>query len=115
MAFCSGFYLTHYKLRLHKGIFMNDTNTPPVQSAINNAQQSIAQSTAIALSDATDNLRNLNTISTTAIGVALSQYLETGDVKYSNIIAEAQNVVSRGAENFSSVGDKISIVLHEND
>ncbi|KGJ87965.1 hypothetical protein [Colwellia psychrerythraea] len=96
---------------------MNDTNTAaePTHSAINTAQQSIAQSTAIALSDATDNLRNLNTLSTTAIGVALSQYLETGDAKFSNIIAEAQNVVTRGAENFSSVGEKIVTVLHEND
>lgn len=96
---------------------MNNTNTAAesAPSAINTAQQSIAQSTAIALSDATDNLRNLNTLSTTAIGVALSQYLETGDAKFSNVIAEAQNVVTRGAENFSSVGEKIVTVLHEND
>jgi hypothetical protein len=96
---------------------MNDKNTAPLpaQTAINNAQQSIAQSTAIALSDATDNLRNLNTLSTTAIGVALSHYLETGDPKFRNVIEEAQKVVSRGAENFGFVGEKIATVLHEND
>ena len=93
---------------------MSNINQPPepANAAVNNAQQSIAQSTAIALADATDNLRNLNTLSTTAIGVALAQYIETGDAKFGGIIAEAQQVVSRGTDNFSSVGEKISDVLH---
>lgn len=86
----------------------------PAYTAVNNAQQSIAQSTALALSDATDNLRNLNTLSTTAIGVALSQYIESGDPKFSEVLQEAQNVVTRGVENFGGVGEKIAIVLHEN-
>ncbi|WDD98049.1 MULTISPECIES: hypothetical protein [Thalassomonas] len=96
---------------------MSNTNTipEPAQTAIENAQQSIAQSTALALSDATDNLRNLNTLSTTAIGVALSQYIETGDDKFCNIIKEAQSVVTRGAENFSTVGEKIATVLYESE
>ncbi|OUS25021.1 hypothetical protein A9Q99_22505 [Gammaproteobacteria bacterium 45_16_T64] len=94
---------------------MSNVNQPPEpgQTAVSNAQQSIAQSTALALADATDNLRNLNTLSTTAIGVALSQYIETGDTKFSDIIQEAQQVVTRGAENFSAVGEKIATVLHE--
>lgn len=82
-------------------------------TAVNNAQQSIAQSTALALSDATDNLRNLNTLSTTAIGVALSQYIESGDPAFGDIIQEAQDVVTRGVENFGNVGEKIATVLHE--
>ncbi|AWB67498.1 hypothetical protein C2869_14085 [Saccharobesus litoralis] len=82
-------------------------------SAVNSAQQSIAQSTALALADATDNLRNLNTLSTTAIGVALSQFIETGDTKFCDVIQEAQMVVTRGAENFSVVGEKATSVLHE--
>ena len=61
---------------------MSNLNQAPEagESAVNSAQQSIAQSTALAMADATDNLRNLNTLSTTAIGVALSQFLETGFV-----------------------------------
>lgn len=96
---------------------MSNSNQPPepANSAVNSAQQSIAQSTAIALADATDNLRNLNTLSTTAIGVALSQYIETGDAKFSGIIQEAQQVVTRGTDNFSAVGEKISNVLHSQD
>lgn len=83
----------------------------PSESAANNAKQSIAQSTALAMSDATDNLRNLNTLSSTAIGVALSQFIETGDPKFSAVIHEAQDVVTRGVENFGAVGEKVATVL----
>ena len=46
-----------------------------------------------------------------SIGVALSQYLETGDAKYGDIIKEAQNVVNAGVENFATVGEKAASVL----
>jgi hypothetical protein len=93
---------------------INNKQPPsPAYTAVNNAQQSIAQSTAIALGDATDNLRNLNTLSTTAIGVALSQYLENGDPKFKTVIEDAQSIVSRGADNFGKVGEQIAIVLHD--
>jgi hypothetical protein len=64
----------------------------------------------LGLADATD---NLNMLSTTATGVALSQYIETGDCKFSQIIHYAQDVVTRSTENFSSVGEQIATVLHE--
>ncbi|MBB1487716.1 hypothetical protein [Oceanospirillum sediminis] len=90
-------------------------NTPaqpaPASPAEDSARQSIAQSTALAVSDATDNLRNLNTLSTTAIGVALSQFIETGDPKYAGMIAEAQKIVTTGAENFNTVGQKATEVF----
>ncbi|MCG9595168.1 hypothetical protein L1D15_00385 [Vibrio sp. Isolate25] len=94
---------------------MKTVNTPPEQaeSAFHAANQSVAQSTAMALADATDNLRNLNTLSTTAIGTALSQLLETGDPKYMDIINQAQKVVTNGAENFGVVGEKVATVLHD--
>lgn len=79
-----------------------------------NAQQSIAQSTAIAMADATDNLRNLNTLSTTAIGVALSNYIETGDDKHVKVIHEAQNVVTTGTTNFESVSQKVAQLFKGN-
>lgn len=75
-------------------------------STTNKAQQSVAQSTAIAIQDATDNLRNLNTISTTAIGVAMSQLLATGDPKYIKVIEQAQSVMAKGTENFGELGAK---------
>ena len=94
-------------------MYSNKEPTEPSFSAVNNAKQSIAQSTALALADATDNLRNLNNLSSTAIGVALSQFIESGDPKFAQVIHEAQDVVTRGVDNFGSVGEKIAIVLHE--
>ncbi|MDN3610571.1 hypothetical protein ACODM8_02315 [Vibrio ostreicida] len=94
---------------------MKPINQPPssAEAAFQAANQSVAQSTAIALSDATDNLRNLNTLSTTAIGTALSQLLETGDPKYLTIIEQAHKVVTNGADNFAVVGDKVVSVLND--
>ena len=75
------------------------------------AYQSVAQSTAIAIQDATDNLRNLNTISATAIGVALAQYIETGDAKYEEAIEYAQKISNTAAQNFMTVGANAADVL----
>ena len=48
---------------------------PTPSGASAKALQSVAQSVALAIQDATDNLRNVNTIGTTAIGAAMSQLL----------------------------------------
>ncbi|MFM2480558.1 hypothetical protein [Celerinatantimonas sp. YJH-8] len=82
-------------------------------SAIEKAKQSVAQSTAIAIQDSVDNLRNLNTISTTAIGVALSQLLATGDPKYVQVIEQAQKIMSKGTENFSELGNKAAEIAQK--
>ena len=76
------------------------------------AYQSVAQSMAIAIQDATDNLRNLNTISATAIGVSMAQYLETGDEKYQTAIQLAQSIATGAAENFQNIGSNAATVLN---
>lgn len=76
--------------------------------ASSKAKHSVAQTTAIAVQDAADTLRNLNTISTTAIGVAMSQLAETGDPKYLAVIEKAQEIMERGTKNFADLGDKAS-------
>lgn len=81
------------------------------KAALTKAQQAVAQSSAIAIQDAADNLRNLSTITTTAIGVALAQLLATGDPKYSKVIEEAQKVMTKGTENFAKVGEKAAKIL----
>jgi|GEM_PF-1268413 len=87
-----------------------DSTSTPGQEA----QQSIAQSTAIAMADATDNLRNLNTLSTTAIGVALSNYIETGNPEHAKAIEAAQTVAEKGAQNFESVSQKVAQLFKGN-
>lgn len=70
------------------------------------AKQSVAQSTSIAVQDAADNLRNLNTISSTAIGVAMAELIATGDPKYITVIEQAQKVMEKGTANFAELGSK---------
>ena len=77
------------------------------------AQKAVAQSTAIAVQDAADNLRNLSTISTTAIGVALSKLIATGDPKYALVITEAEKVATNSAEHFRLVGEVSAKILKD--
>lgn len=75
------------------------------------AYQSVAQSMAIAIQDATDNLRNLNTVSATAQGVAIAKYLETKESDYGTILEQAQKMATEAAENFRLVGTNAADVL----
>jgi hypothetical protein len=73
--------------------------------AAGRAYQSVAQSAAIAIQDATDYLRNLSTISTTSIGVAIA-LLVAGDPKgnANKIIQTAEKVALAGIQQFTKVG-----------
>lgn len=75
------------------------------------AQQAVAQTAAIAVQDAADNLRNISTVTSTAIGVALAQLLATGDEKYVTVIDEAEKALESAVENFATVGEKAAKVL----
>lgn len=78
------------------------------------AYQSVAQSMAIAVHDATDHLRNLQTISGTAVGVAAAMMLTEEKVKpWDDIIAEAQKIVMVGATNFAKIGKNASDIANE--
>jgi len=81
-------------------------------SGAGKAYQSVSQSTAIAVQDATDALRNVSTMSTTAMGVAISQMLATGEVdKYAPIIQQASTMVQDSAKNFEIIGQNASNLL----
>jgi len=71
-------------------------------AAAGRAYQSVAQSAAIAIQDGTDYLRNLSTISTTSIGVAMA-LLVAGDTNAQSIITAAQNVASEGVTQFGKI------------
>lgn len=81
------------------------------EEAVSKAQNAVAQSSAIAVQDATDHLRNISTIASTAIGVALAQLLATGEPKYADVIKEAQSALESATEHFSTVGEKSAKVL----
>ncbi len=75
------------------------------------AYQSVAQSTALAIQDATDNLRNINTISATVMGVAMAQLLETKDTTYITIMEQATKMSADAAANFQTIGVNAANVL----
>jgi precorrin isomerase len=77
------------------------------------AYQMVAQSCALAIQDAADNLRNMNTIASTAIGVAMAQYLSTGDQKYMVVLTEAQSLLTAATQNFQAVGEAAAGVLKQ--
>ena len=78
------------------------------------AYQSVSQSSAIAVQDATDSLRNVSTMGITAMGVAMAQMLATGEVdKYGPIIEKANDMIKNSADNFKTIGENASSLLKE--
>ena len=83
------------------------------QAGTSRAFQSIAQSVAISVQDAVDNLRNVETISTTATGVAMAQLLTTKDPAYGMIIDQAQSLMANAIKNYSAVGKAAADIISE--
>jgi hypothetical protein len=75
------------------------------------AYQSVAQSMAIAIQDATDNLRNVGQISNTAQGVAIAKLLETKNAAYGKILEYAQRMNDDAAETFKTIGINAADIL----
>ena len=66
----------------------------------------------MAVQDATDNLRNVGTISTTAIGVAMAQMMSSGDVQtWAPVIQTAQSLLKTSAADFQKIGENAAWVL----
>ena len=98
------------------GVIQNNVLSGSVtkQSGAGKAYQSVSQSSALAVQDATDSLRNVSTMATTAMGVAMAQMLATGEVEpYSGIIAQANLMVTNSTTNFGTIGKSASELLGE--
>lgn len=80
-------------------------------SGAGKAYQSVAQSTAIAIQDAADALRNISTIATTAAGVAMAQYLATGEQRYADALTQAQSLMKNATDDFTQIGTAAATVL----
>jgi hypothetical protein len=70
------------------------------------AYRAVAQSTAIAIQDAVENLRNINTIAATMIGAASAQAIEdpASADQMQNVIEMAQKITDDAIENLRKVG-----------
>jgi hypothetical protein len=74
----------------------------------------VAQATAMAVQDATDNLRNVSTMSTTAIGVAMTQMIASGDVHtWEPVVRVAESLVKNSATDFCQIGKTAAEVLRQ--
>lgn len=75
------------------------------------AIQSVAQSTAVAIADGSTYMRNVTTMATAAIGVALAQLVATKDPQWATVITNAQTAVTGAATNFKEIGTAAAEVL----
>lgn len=95
--------------------YLDDAITPEVvtMEGAGKAYQSVAQSTAITIQDATDNLRNINTITATALGVAMAQALANPSTasQYTPIIQMAEGMADWAAGNYLKIGQNAATVL----
>lgn len=77
------------------------------------AYQSVAQSMALAIQDATDHLRNISTVASTAVAVATEMMIADPDKleQYVKIINQAQETVNKAATTFKDIGTDAGDVL----
>ncbi|MFQ3220033.1 MAG: hypothetical protein ACI96W_002400 [Paraglaciecola sp.] len=81
-------------------------------SGAGKAYQSVAQSTGMAIQDATDALRNVQTMANTAKGVALAQMLVTEDVPtFTKITAAIAVMEAASVANFTSIGSAATSII----
>jgi len=72
----------------------------------------VAQAAAMAVQDATDNLRNISTVSATAIGVAMTQLVSSGNIQmWGPVVQIAQTLVRNSAADFQTIGTQAAEVL----
>jgi type IV secretory pathway TrbF-like protein len=81
------------------------------RSGAGKAYQSVAQSGAIAVQDATDALRNISTIATTAAGVAVAQLLATGNDKYALALQDIQKMMTSASDDYAKVSAAATVVV----
>lgn len=85
-----------------------------VEAGSGKAFNFVAQAAAMAIQDATDNLRNLSTMSTTAIGVAMTQLVSSGDLQtWGPVVKLAQTLVTSSAQDFSKIGTEAAEMLRK--
>lgn len=62
--------------------------------------KSLAQSGALAVQDAANSYRDMNTLLTTASGVALANFIETGDASFLNALDKINQQAKASKDNF---------------
>jgi hypothetical protein len=68
------------------------------------AYHAVAQAAAIAVQDAADSLRGMTALASTAAGVALAQYLATGDPRFLEALDRSRGLVDRAIADYAAIG-----------
>ncbi len=80
----------------------------PSNKTQNIADKSIAQSGALAVQDAANNMRDMNTLLSTASGVALANYIETGDSSYLDALKQLNDQAKAAKGNFIDLYNSVT-------
>jgi len=80
-------------------------------SGAGKAYQSVAQSSAIAIADGADYMRNIQAISMSAAATAMTKFLATEDPVYLTLIPIAMGLVPTSAASFALIGASATTVL----
>ena len=91
------------------------TISPPVElkQGAGKAYQAVAASAAMAIQDAVDVLRHTSTVATSASGMALAQFLATGDPRYLDALVQSQAMVDKAVTNLAAVSTAAAKVVKE--
>ena len=78
---------------------------------LNQAMQAILQSSAMMIQDATQHVRSVQTIGATAMGMAMANMLNTGDVAtFSGVIAEANSMIEKNIDHYERLS-RVAIAM----
>jgi len=67
------------------------------------AYHAVSAAAAMAIQDAVASLRHSCAVATSASGMALAQFLATGDPRYLESLAQSQAMVDKATEHFAAV------------
>lgn len=77
------------------------------------AYQAVAASAALAIQDAVDALRHSTAIATAASGMALTQFLASGDPRYLEALAAARTMVDNAVASLAAVGEAAGAIVRD--
>jgi hypothetical protein len=110
-AFARSTKKTSSELILEEALSCEDTQFKPLTHGAGAAVQSVSQSVAISVQDASDFMRDMATIETTAIGVATKKMIEEKNPLYIPIIEACQNVMMQAEQYWVKVGEDGATIL----
>lgn len=76
--------------------------------------KSLAQSGALAVQDAANSYRDMNTLLTTASGVALANFIESGDTSYLAALDKINEQAKASKDNFIELYSNVNMARKEN-